>query len=264
MNIKRFFLTMLLAAGLTGGVVWLLSGGLAARAAPAYGVHVCPSGCAFSSIQEAVDAATPGELIQVATGVYTGVHQRNGITQVVYISKSVTIRGGYNADFSACDPIAYPTTLDAQGQGRVLYITGDHITPTITGLRITGGATPGSEIRGGGVFVSGADAIISGNVIYSNTAAYYGGGVYLEWDKSVLRSNTIQSNTASLGVGSGGGLYLSFSAATLEDNLIQHNAAHSGGGMHLFRSDARLAGNTIAGNEASLGGGLDFVQQCNF
>lgn len=50
MNVKRIFLTVLLAASLTAGVVRLLSGGLAAHAAPAYGLQVCPNGCTFSSI----------------------------------------------------------------------------------------------------------------------------------------------------------------------------------------------------------------------
>jgi hypothetical protein len=46
--------------------------------------------------------------------------------QVVYLDKTVTVRGGYNAaDFSLPPhPDAYPTTLDAEDQGRVIYITG--------------------------------------------------------------------------------------------------------------------------------------------
>ena len=39
-------------------------------------------------------------------------------------------------------PTTTPTTLDAQRQGRVLYITGD-INPTIEGLSITGGNAAG-------------------------------------------------------------------------------------------------------------------------
>jgi hypothetical protein len=40
---------------------------------------------------------------------------------VVVISKTVTIRGGYNADFFVRDPDTYSVTLDAEGQGWVLY-----------------------------------------------------------------------------------------------------------------------------------------------
>ena len=51
----------------------------------------------------------------VATGV---------VTQVVYISKTLLVRGGYTTtDWTTSNPISYPTTLDAQGGGRVQAIT---------------------------------------------------------------------------------------------------------------------------------------------
>ncbi len=105
----------------------------------------------FTNVQAAVDAASGGEEIYVASGVYTDVYTRprndivttGVVTQMVYISKSVTIRGGYTTtNWATPYPLTQPTTLDAQGQGRVLYITGD-ISPTIEGLRITGGNAVG-------------------------------------------------------------------------------------------------------------------------
>ena len=236
-----------------------VGGGLSASAAPAAELHVCPSGCTYSSVQTAVDVANTGDVIKVAQGDYTDIHVRAGITQVVYISKTVTVRGGYTtSDWNTSNPIAHPTTLDAQGQGRVLVIVGD-ISPNIEGLRLTGGVTLEPLFRGGGLYVENAGGIISGNVIYSNTASYYGGGVYLSWSSARLVHNTIENNTASTGVGSGGGLYLSCGAPTLEDNIIQNNAALSGGGVHLFNSNATLTGNTIANNTAGQGGGVEFV-----
>ncbi|HOU12089.1 MAG TPA: choice-of-anchor Q domain-containing protein [Anaerolineae bacterium] len=264
MNIKRIVLAVFLAAGLTTGVVWLLGDGLAVRAAPVYGLQVCPSGCAFSSIQDAVDAAAPGELIQVATGVYTGVHARGGVTQVVYISKTVTVRGGYNADFSACNPISYPTTLDAQGQGRVIWMSGS-ITPVIEGLRITGGnayglgGTDWGDNAGGGIFVVSATASISGNVIYSNTGGSdnsFGGGLYLKNSAASLTHNTITSNTAA----HGDGMYLFYSPASLSHNIISGNGSGLtgwGGGVALRHSDANLTDNTITGNRGGYGGGVN-------
>lgn len=105
-------------------------------------VFVC-SECAYESIQDAVDDADDDDVIKVASGVYTGVQSRPAppgydgpsvITQVVYVSKTITIRGGYTiTNWTTPYPITQPTTVDAQGQGRVICVTGD-ITPVIEGL----------------------------------------------------------------------------------------------------------------------------------
>ena len=69
------------------------------------------------------DVGDPGDLVKVATGRYTGVAARKRAAQVVYISKTVTIQGGYSiTDWDTADPKTNPTTLDAEGQGRALYI----------------------------------------------------------------------------------------------------------------------------------------------
>ena len=64
---------------------------------------VCASGCDYATVQAAIDAAAPGDTIKIATGSYP---------TAASITKNLTLRGGYNADFSAQDPILYPTTLD--------------------------------------------------------------------------------------------------------------------------------------------------------
>ena len=228
-------------------------------------LYVAPSGdCGgqtpcFDNVQAAVDAATsPDDVVKVAAGTYTGVNHYGGLAQVVYISKSVTIRGGYTTNWDSPDPDANPTTLDAQGQGRVLYITGA-ISPTIEGLRVTGGdaAGLGGGVRGrdagSGVYVTTARAIIRDSQVFSNTADL-GGGLYLHSSDATLSDNTVSSNTAHE---NGGGLYLSASDATLSGNAISHNTAYwvSGGGLCLDASNATLSGNTISHNTAGEDGG---------
>jgi len=44
----------------------------------------------FTSVQYAVDSATGGEIIKVAAGTYTDIHQRGNITQVVYVDVPLT------------------------------------------------------------------------------------------------------------------------------------------------------------------------------
>jgi parallel beta-helix repeat protein len=220
------------------------------------------------TVQYAVDVADDDDVIKVAAGVYTGVNSYGGLAQVVYLSKTLTVRGGYTTtNWTTADPVANPTTLDAEGQGRVLYITG-LIAPTIEGLRMTGGDAAGrgggdgGTDGGGGVFVTEAAPTIRNCMVYSNTASSTsegrGGGLYLHDSAAVLSENTIAGNTASTAdSGRGGGLYLDGSDdATLSDNLVEDNIGSTawvgnGGGLYLLRSDATLDDNTILDNVGS-------------
>jgi hypothetical protein len=206
-----------------------------------------------------VDAAGEGDVIKIATGVYTDVNTRDGLAQIVYVDKSVVICGGYTSDFEhPADPTANPTTLDALGRGRVLYIKGA-ISPTVKGLRIAGGNASGLGggpwgDAGGGIYVKDASAVIRENHVF-NCTAKHGGGLYLGNSSSHLAENTIVFNNAAYW---GGGIDLYHSPATLTQNIIRNNTASESGGLSLYESDAILTGNTISDNTAGKygGGGL--------
>jgi hypothetical protein len=265
--------------------------GLPARASGDV-ITVCLSGgCDYASIQDAVDEASAGDVIKVASGVYTGVHNVPSLntptfeaTQVVAITKAVTIRGGFTlADWETADPVANPTTVDAQGQGRVLCVAGV-VTPMVEGLHITGGdatglgGDPSGYDVGGGIYVIDAAPIIRTNQVHGNRANH-GGGLYLYSSASTVSGNTIISNAAAERGGGlclysspavvsgnvvsgnvsgawGGGLSLRVSdAATLCENTVFSNSATYGGGLYISNSDATLVGNTVASNTASVFGG---------
>jgi RHS repeat-associated protein/uncharacterized repeat protein (TIGR01451 family) len=218
----------------------------------------------YYTLQAAVDASTsPGDVVKVA-GYCTAVNSHGGLAQVVYVDKTLTLQGGYThtltgTGWTTPDPVNNPTTLDARGQGRVLYVTGN-ITASIEGLRLAGGAAAGLGglpwgDAGGGVYVITATATLSNNQVFSNSAQY-GGGVCLESGSLELHQATLSGNSA----GHGAGLYLSQSSATLSGNSVVDNSATSrGGGAYLRYSTVTLTGNTLSGNSAEVGGGLYLV-----
>ena len=267
----RFGVAVSLGVGLILVVLSALGvSGLEPPRAYAAELHVCLSSCLYSSVQAAVDAASSGGLIKVAAGTYTGVSARQGVTQAIYISKTITLQGGYTTtNWTISDPDANPTVLDAQGKGRVLYVIGD-ISPTIEGLYITGGNAAGlgggyfGFDCGGGVYLNHRDvssaATLMDNRVFSNTAVI-GGGVCLHYGTPTLKGNVVSSNTA----GNGGGLWLYQTDATLRGNTISSNTAGDGGGglflLHVLFALGHdtLEGNAIISNTSSnMGGGLFF------
>jgi len=297
MNTKvRILLAFTAALFLLGVMVYTLDRARqAASAAPAThcvapgGTGCDPVTCGgtcFASVQAAVDGALTYDEIRVAGGTYTDIHYRDGVTQVLYINNSVTVRGGYNADLTEWDPLNNVSTLDAQRQGRVVYITGT-VEPILEGFLITGGNATGLGLNddcqadydpdgcGGGIYVKDAHPLIQYNMIMDNIAAMvsvsppdvgygYGGGLYLyDADEAVIKSNIIISNTGTtVGYGDGGGLKMIHSDMRLYENQILNNVATtqdvwsaSGGGISMLFSAVDIYDNLIQDNWANAYGG---------
>jgi parallel beta-helix repeat protein len=276
--------TILIAAllGIACSIIALSLGRTASARAAASILYVAPGGACgggvpncYASLQAAVDAAAPGDEIHAAAGTYTDLSVRprrditttGFVTQTLYLSKTVMVRGGYNSDFSAWNPDLYATTLDAQDMGRGIYVTGD-ISPTIEGLRITGGDATGQTgygyygayDAGGGVYVISATITLNDNQVFSNTAPY-GGGVFLGFSNGQIRGNKIFDNQAQ---SSGGGVFFYNGAPSLEASIVMSNTSNDlGGGLYFFSTAATLTGNIIRGNTANRqGGGLE-VASCS-
>ena len=307
----RRILSITLSAALALGITLLLVGQLssAVTAAPAQTIRYVAAGGGSDdsacdnqtdpcrSIQYAVDRADPGDLIKVAAGTYTDVvtrpasiwypevYPKDTITQVVIITKSLQMRGGYSmSDWTTSDPRVYPTTLDGEDEKRVVFVIGE-ITVTLENLHIRGGAADGDRITpyefggglsiisatgtvsgteihhneapfGGGAFLGAARFILKNNRVFSNTADFMGGGLSL-WasDHTELNQNRIYSNTAG---SLGGGLLVMASAHTeLDQNRIYHNRGAFGGGAAVYQvDDSTFTRNLVFGNGAQLAGGI--------
>jgi uncharacterized repeat protein (TIGR01451 family) len=232
---------------------------------------VCPSGpptCDAATIQGAVDQAAAGDEIRIAAGTYSQLTARAGVTQVVYVSKSLALRGGFTTtNWLAPDPAANPTRLDAGAAGRALYVTGE-TNVRLEGLELTGGSAAGMGgyqtpwgndpiDAGGGLYVVSATIVLERSRVFSNTAGY-GGGLFVLNGRPTIGESTIVSNTAT----SGGGIALEgCSGSILAGTRVAANKAtgtsyeEGGGGLYLSGSDAKLAGMRISANAAGFGGG---------
>lgn len=241
---------------------------------------VCPAGppqCSYSSIQAAIDAAPPGGVILVASGVYTDFHERprygaqgdEAITQIVYITKSLTLRGGYLAPGfgEPPNPDANPTVLDGQNEGRVAYLLGgaEPITVNISGIQVINGLAWGGEgflggrDAGGGLYVVSTTLRLDNSIVMSNTSYAVAAGMYLYDSKVTLQDNQIVGNRvygmSALNCCTGGGIESSGSEIVLLDNLIADNSAELTGGVDVWNGKLLMANNVISGNSGQEGTG---------
>ena len=284
----RVLLAFAVAFSATIGILLLVSWPAGSAWANAGMRYVSPDGddagdCAdpgnpCRTVQRAVDVAADEDQILLATGSYTGVQNVPSLntatftaTQLVVITKSVTIRGGYTTTGWTRDLTAYPTTLNAEGAGRVVCTAGS-ISITLDGLRISGGDATGLGGRlggvttfnvGGGLYSEGASLTLRDSFVVSNAAEHEGGGMYVN-DGSVILSGTTISGNVSGDLGFGGGAYLRSGDASLTHNTFTFNSAgQGGGGLYLSSIDATVGGNTFIHNEClwGNGGGL-YLHNC--
>lgn len=236
--------------------------------------HVC-STCTYTNPQAAVDAANAGDVIKIAAGTYTGVTTKNGLKQVVYINKALSLEGGFNpTNWTTADPVSNTTVLDAQSAGRVLYITSHSQDVTITGLQlINGDATQAADLNslGGAVYAAGWDQkstlTFTNNVVQNNYAHEGGGGVAFWQYQVVISQNTFSGNTTLKNTNgdqiAGGGANLNFCSGQVSANYFLNNLVPTddyygdeGGGLYLQYSTMTVSDNIFNGNQAEQGGGL--------
>jgi len=151
-----------------------------------------------SSVQRAVDlAASPGDEVWVATGVYT---------ENLAIVRGVKLRGGWNISFTTRSPITCPTIIDGSD---------DHV---ITAAVETGSALiEGFTVRNGrdGIHLYAGVITVTGNTVRDVTRQ----GIEVEGGQVLLDDNLI-TDIAREGIEIDGG------AVTVRSNRVYTTGRH--------------------------------------
>ena len=170
----------------------------------------------YPTIQEAINAASPGDTIFVHIGTY---YEGDGVS----ITKDKITLQGEDVDRTI---IHGKDTAE-----KVVYVTGDYV--NVSGFTVTGGAPSG-------IYVASSNCIASYNIVDSN----YRYGIYLDSASDcVLEKNTANSNSL--------GIYVdSASDCVLEKNTANSNSAD---GILLISSSNCVLENNIANSNGKDG-----------
>lgn len=226
----------------------------------------CAGESDFISIQAGIDAASPGDTVLVTCGTYTehDIVMKPGVSVV--------------SETGSADCV----TIDAEGQGRVLYCQGAGNETNIVGLTLTNGEassggglycwdhssptienctfTDNSATRGGGLLCYFASSPSLTGVVFEANTARTGGGMECDTGCSpMLAQVSFSGNSATL---SGGGLRcVNDSSPTLVDASFTLNTSVYGAGMECESdSSPQVTGGGFTGNTASEQGGAVYCQ----
>lgn len=195
------------------------------------------------TIQDAIDNAIDGDIIEVSDGTHTGAGNRD----INFLNKGITLR-------SANGPAN--CILDAQGsQGDQHHVFGltstQDYNASIIGFTITGGNTT----AGGGISLMGTAGKISNilveNCIITSNIAYVGGGIHTNYNNLIINNCLISQNTIE---NSGGGIWGNYSNLVINNSTIVENTCNSGwgGGINLITALCNITNSIFWGNTAAL------------
>lgn len=241
---------------------------------------------AFTDLQSALAAATEGDQIWVAEGLYKPAAPNGSPAATFLIDKNIRLYGGFAGTETMLaqrgNPADHPAVLsgDLNGDDVADDFTAnrnDNVMTVVTvdagitretvidGFTISNGQADGSGANtspnrnGGGLYAAGAP-LLTACVFEQNYAGFYGGGAYFNYtgtQELVISACSFSKNKAVRG----GGLNIENSHCRVSDCTFRSNLANEhGGGM---RYTSPTGGRSVVvvdchfeNNQSSFGGGL--------
>ncbi len=206
-------------------------------------------------IQDAIDSAANGDVIEVNAGTYS--------EHLNFKGKQITVKS-----------VAGPAATIIEGCSEAPVVTfnrGEQRQTILEGFTIRNGV--GQKLDGldfgfgGGILCRGSSPTIKGNIIEQNQADPsasglfgLGGGICIyEGAYPDITGNTVRNNTAE----SGGGIYIfttndpeetSSTRVLIQNNVVTSNSAQLGGAIFICgNSHPQIINNVIAGNTQDMG-----------
>jgi hypothetical protein len=248
-------------------------------------------GAPKQTINAGIDAATAGQFVLVAGGLYEVDSDAGSFTQVIMGAPHDGIRvyGGWSDDFGARDTCTWSSNIkdladDPAGSGRAVDFTGAGVGPatvfsgfTVNGgnagifndaIQVTGGASPvllDNIVHGGngqvsrGISIRDSSPRLQGNQVFGGSSTVESHGISIRDSSPIISHNVIDggpSDFKSVGiwdVGSG--------TTEIRNNIVLGGMAgtHSMA-FQVSGSDALLQNNVFIGGEANYSWGIHFVE----
>lgn len=206
----------------------------------------------YSTIQEAIDNATAGDMVLVAPGTY--------VENILFHGKAIHLKSSHGAEATIIDGRDYTS---GSYRGVVAFDNNEGRDSILEGFGLTNGDGAYNystkNYCGGGIYCGESTSpTIRDNIVALNMADY-GAGIYCgKYSAPLITDSVIAINGNYVESVQGGGIYCDMSSeAHISNNDIYSNTVtDDGGGLYLTGTNTTLKYNKISRNKGEFGGGI--------